>query len=548
MPKIEIREVDLTGQSTAEVTTNAVFVPGYAVMGPVNTPVYCETLEEFRHNFGDLPYTFQGDQAYPTGFASGVAPSGNMYSAGDYEKSWIYAAELLYAGIPVYYVRVQTFTGEGWNASAELKQQKASQEDTDQTGLTITAKDIYAGRIGQKISYMLQVVAAPKYRLTVTYPNGISEVRLFTIPRNTNDKPTPTYPLYTEIEFSGVNLSWAADVSKGLAAVSAPVYLVAASATEGSDEFTVAGMYTKLSATDGIFKTIENVGDYNVKFITSGAYPLFEYGTSDTLQAMAAANRHDATAIIDYVNNTSRALTGTGSVKESFKTAVTNSHYGVNDLKEDVSSYIAMFIPYVTFAGQVINEDFVMPGSFAYLRTLAQSTQTNANWMAVAGVRRGTVKQIKALAQNVTNAIADSYQSDTTGDVAINPITNINPYGYVIWGNRTALPNGVTGLKASSFLNVRQLVNDIKKTVYVACRRLTFEPNSDVLWVNFKAEIQPLLERMLTGQGISKYKITRVPTAKKATVVAKIRIWPIDAVEDWDITIEMADGTTTVSE
>lgn len=540
MPKIEIREVDLTGQSTAEVTTNAVFVPGYAVMGPVNTPVYCETLEEFRRIFGDLPYKFQGDQAYPTGFASSVAPSGNMYSAGDYEKSWIYAAELLYAGIPVYYVRVMKNTSS-WLAQDIVKNVSGNDGTT---ALTIRAKEIYAGGIGANIAYAVTSSGSDKYTLKITAPDGSTETRLFTI----QGTATPTYPSYKDINFYAVDLVWADGVTT-LAASKGKLKLT----TTTADEFTVADMYEKLSATDGIFKTIENVGDYNVKFITSGAYPLFEYRVNtnvyaDTFQANAAANRHDATAIIDYVNNTSRALTGTGSVKETFKTAVTGNHYGENDLQEQVSSYITMFIPYVTFVGQVVAGDFVMPGSFAYLRTLAQSTQTNASWMAVAGVRRGTVTQIKALAQNVTNAIADSYQSDTTGDVAINPITNINPYGYVIWGNRTALPNGVTGLKASSFLNVRQLVNDIKKTVYVACRRLTFEPNSDVLWVNFKAEIQPLLERMLTGQGISKYKITRVPTTKKATVVAKIRIWPIDAVEDWDITIEMADGTTTVSE
>ena len=97
-------------------------------------------------------------------------------------------------------------------------------------------------------------------------------------------------------------------------------------------------------------------------------------------------------------------------------------------------------------------------------------------------------------------------------------------------------------LTASSFLNIRQLCIDIKKTLYRAARRFTFEPNSDVLWVNFKGAITPLLEEMKANQGLKGYQIIKVKTNKKALLAARIKIVPIEAVEDFDLTVELTDS------
>ena len=100
-----------------------------------------------------------------------------------------------------------------------------------------------------------------------------------------------------------------------------------------------------------------------------------------------------------------------------------------------------------------------------------------------------------------------------------------------IWGNRTCLPNTnvlTTGedlkwadgavanvsdistdtdqLVASSFANIRILLCDIKKALYKASRSRQFEQNSDVLWVNFTSQVNPLLEEMKQSYGISAYR------------------------------------------
>lgn len=191
------------------------------------------------------------------------------------------------------------------------------------------------------------------------------------------------------------------------------------------------------------------------------------------------------------------------------------------------------------------NGTWSLPGSFTYLAAYATSISENPTWYAAAGVTRGaSPTMVKPLVEFGERAAA-SLQSREDGAIAVNPICKIVPYGYRVYGNRTLRQNGLNNksdLVATSFLNIRNLVSDIKKTGFAACRRMAFEQNTDILWTNLKSQISPLLDRMQTGNGIDGYKLIRVPTTKKATVVGKIRIIPIEAVEDFELTIELADS------
>jgi hypothetical protein len=153
----------------------------------------------------------------------------------------------------------------------------------------------------------------------------------------------------------------------------------------------------------------------------------------------------------------------------------------------------------------------------------------------------------------------------TLGEIAINALEPRNTTGtasspkfacnvianfrgsYYLWGNRTAHPLGdakgnLGDLVASHFLNIRHLCATIKKQLYVSCRRFTFDPNSDTLWFNFVNAIRPTLELMKADQGIRDYKIIKETTDKKATLKARLRIIPIEAVEDFDLTITLEDS------
>ena len=413
---------------------------------PENEPILCGSVADFVKVFGNAPYKFEKetigastetDEALAARMAfpsfSEDASGGVGYSEGDYEKSYIYARELVSLGLPVLY-------------------ENYAKRDT----------------------------------------NGLK-----------------TYP-------------------------------------------TVNDIYTALN---GMFDNISDLGEYTVKYITSGAYPVYEIVATSPLtsetssQAVrickTAATRGDAVALVDHTNVPSRDLTGANSVFGSvnasgsiFKTVV---QYGG---AKEYAPYATIMTPWASY--EVPNEiptiastKQVMPASFGYLLSLAKSIKTNANWFAVAGVARGVIPNIVALntTAKLTNSIADGYQGRT--GIAINAITNIKPYGLTIWGNRTLLDN-TTNLSAHSFLNTRNMVNDVKKVAYTTAKSLMFEQNSEQLWLSFKAGVMPILNQMQSGQGLTAYKILREESDEPAKLVAKIKLYPIYAVEDFKINFEIS--------
>jgi hypothetical protein len=200
------------------------------------------------------------------------------------------------------------------------------------------------------------------------------------------------------------------------------------------------------------------------------------------------------------------------------------------------------------------------PGAFHYLACFVNSLKLGfAEWYAAAGYNRGVSSYVidhtsVKLGEIAINALEPRNIEDqaTQPPFACNVIASFRG-SYYLWGNRTAAKLGEAAggadLTAKHFLNIRQLCTTIKKQLYVACRRFTFDPNSDTLWFNFVNAITPTLDVMKADQGIRDYKIVKVATDKKATLKAKIRIIPIEAVEDFDIEVSLEDsfGETAVT-
>ena len=303
---------------------------------------------------------------------------------------------------------------------------------------------------------------------------------------------------------------------------------------------TIRGVYDQLpecysTDTDRLL----DKGNYSVKYLTSGGYPTYEYNGGTLVKAMCdiAEGRGDCVALIDHTDNIDRPINTTDN----------NSVYSCIKETPIACSYAAMFTPWCTYG--VGNGPTRMPASFAYLTALSKSIRNaNPSWLAIAGSARGKVTGLSdgGITTPIPNSIADAMQP--RDGVSINAITNIKPYGPVLWGNRTLATNN--NLVATSLLSIRNLVSDIKKVAYMTARKLTFEQNSDILWVNFKGSIAPTLDRMVSGYGISGYKIVRDTTHakanEKATLCAKIIIYPIFAVEDFYITVTLKDDEVSV--
>ena len=226
--------------------------------------------------------------------------------------------------------------------------------------------------------------------------------------------------------------------------------------------------------------------------------------------------------------------------------------------------YAAGFTPsfYTEVSDLIVDKESKIqeiPAPFGYLFAYARMIQTYPEWIATAGAVNGVIPELKEPLYYYSDADAQILQghesgaSDSPDDlddlieqgVAVNPILDEYPFGVVIWGARTLkLNKKAEGLKATSFLNIRNLVSTLKKVLRKAARRFTFSQNSDVLWYNFKSMIEPTLEEAKNGNGIEGYLIEQLSTPAKARLKAKITIVPIEPVEDFDLEIVLTDSIT----
>lgn len=83
------------------------------------------------------------------------------------------------------------------------------------------------------------------------------------------------------------------------------------------------------------------------------------------------------------------------------------------------------------------------------------------------------------------------------------------------------------------------MITTLKQELYTVLTSKTFNPNSDTLWYSFKSAITPILETMVNTDGIADYEIRRSENTQKGTMSAVIRLVPIEAVEDFEITISL---------
>ena len=322
-------------------------------------------------------------------------------------------------------------------------------------------------------------------------------------------------------------------------------------------------------------------GTYNIKYMTTGGYPIFDIMSKESAEdandgkravvkdaLIFCATRGDCYCVLDYFNTPGVNLyDGAGSIfadiqdEDIFK----NVDIAIEGNKVKLGTYGALFAPYKNYFRTTVDTDaegnitsgstYTKPGSSAYLTALGESVKNNnAPWLAVAGVTRGTVKNIDSVDINIIpNGAADAMQGryETVG---INAITKVNPYGEVIWGNRTLLKTDskdkVDGISASNILSIRNLICDIKKELYKAAKRLTYEPNTTLLWTKFKGLVTPLLDKMQSGYGISGYNLiqdtTRKEASQKGVLCAKVIIYPVYPVEDFYIDVVIENEEITI--
>lgn len=587
--KIKINEVDLTSPAGSGTdSTDIAFIPGFSVNSdaPKNKPILCTSVKEFENLFGTIPYRLS---------TSDIKEYENLgFVAGTYDRSYIYAKELLNSGLSVVYCNVSSVNLNSLNEPeanfVELEDYK-DKASTNLESLTYDSSEkIFSLKmkknatnvglvnypacieitdtvvVDKESTKTINIVASAitKNAKIDSYTVKVDEdVKVDTLSNSCieiiNDSSESTTCNYTITLNILVTMEYDPYVAEN------NLIKISLGNLSGSnlDVFYKVDSNTNKYPIQNIYDLIADKSIYSVKYITSGGYPAVTSKTNAnfaTSMLDSAEFRGDAVALIDYKRDEE-------TVVYSTDTKVT-SVYGIMQnlfMDHPKASFGTAMYPWgiyscpstLSFSDSVTID---LPASYGYLRCVSKAIKTSPNWLAMAGVTRGIVPGLVSLLVPggvISNTIAEELQPKFgvkgTHDLSINCITNVRPYGLTLWGNRTLLGVNKDGTVALNFLNTRNMISDIKKLLYTTAKSLMFEQNSDTLWLKFKSGISPLLNQMKAGNGISDYKLIKGTTKyngdplTKGELSAVIKIFPVYAVEYFELTVEISDNDVTVS-
>jgi len=244
-------------------------------------------------------------------------------------------------------------------------------------------------------------------------------------------------------------------------------------------------------------------------------------------------DRADALAVIDLPDVYTPAHEGYKSSKDArITTTPTLAANALRDRRID-SSYGCTFYPWVQ-TSDASGRLLWIPPSVAMLGVLASSERASDIWFAPAGFNRGGLSE--GAAGIPVTAVTErliSKDRDVLYEARINPIASFPSSGIVVFGQKTLQERP----SALDRINVRRLVIYLKKQISILSTQILFEQNVQATWTRFKGLVEPFLANVLTGFGITDYRLildesTTTPDLIDQNVMyAKIMIKPARAIE-----------------
>jgi len=138
------------------------------------------------------------------------------------------------------------------------------------------------------------------------------------------------------------------------------------------------------------------------------------------------------------------------------------------------------------------------PASVAALAAIGYNDAVSHPWYAPAGFNRGALNFVTSTAVRL-----NSNDRDFLYDNRVNPITSFPGTGYVIFGQKTLQ----VGKSALDRVNVRRLVNEVKRVVSNIASNFLFEQNNAATRAAFVAQVNPALALVQAQQGIEGFRV-----------------------------------------
>jgi phage tail sheath protein FI len=236
-------------------------------------------------------------------------------------------------------------------------------------------------------------------------------------------------------------------------------------------------------------------------------------------------NRFDALYIMDIEEKDTQNIYVTSS-DVSPRLSVSNTTTNFRSRALD-SSFAAAYFPDVVMTVDSSGRTQRVPPSVAVLGAYSQNDRLARSWFAPAGQTRGVLTSVTE-----PTVLLSQQNLDTLYDAKINPIISTTD-GVVVWGQKTLLATE----SSLDRVNVRRLLIEIRRQVRAVANTILFEPNRESTLANFRARVNPILQRVQEGAGVVRYRVqidtstTTQADVENNTIRGKIYVQPTRTAE-----------------
>lgn len=205
------------------------------------------------------------------------------------------------------------------------------------------------------------------------------------------------------------------------------------------------------------------------------------------------------------------------------------------------SSYGALYWPWVKVADSYTKSNKWMPPSGYVLGQFASNDAQGSPWLAPAGLTRGLLTKPIGIEVSANPAERDALYGNRN---IVNPLVNFMRSGIAIWGQKTMQRKP----SALDRINVRRLMNYLKKVIGVSTKYFVFEQNDEVSWDRWVDMVEPVLRDIKYRGGVYDYQIEVLPTEtdiENNRMPVTVRIRPTKTTEFIPLTFMVMPNTAS---
>lgn len=172
------------------------------------------------------------------------------------------------------------------------------------------------------------------------------------------------------------------------------------------------------------------------------------------------------------------------------------------------SSQISLYYPWIWDTNPYTKERMITPPSGWVASKYVYTDKVAGQWFAPAGLQTDYARGKLEDALDVEYEMSKEERDAIYDEANINPIAKFYGKGIALWGNRTTLrtPQYQTPSVYTS-INVRRMVNYIRKVIISISLTELFNPNDTTTWKSWKQKVTPKLRAIKENRGITAFQI-----------------------------------------